>query len=230
MNKINFQDLPNETTPINANNLNQLQTNVDNAKMEKNSIKIPANSNLNDYKTEGFYYNNQNAEVATILNIPEEKAFSLLVERHAGIKQTFTTFSSSSFNIYVRNFYNGTWGDWVSILPVTVTNDNGTATKFPDGTMICTNRINIANVPITVAEGNIYRSGVLDEFPNFPAGFIDNPSLEISYLSSEDTKPAWAVKANAATTSAPRGFYLYSGASRTLTNAKVCYIAVGRWK
>ena len=31
MTKINFQDLPNTTTPVNASNLNQLQTNVENA-------------------------------------------------------------------------------------------------------------------------------------------------------------------------------------------------------
>ena len=31
MNKINFQNLPNTTTPLNASNMNQLQTNVENA-------------------------------------------------------------------------------------------------------------------------------------------------------------------------------------------------------
>lgn len=31
MDKINFQNLPNTTTPVNATNLNQLQTNVENA-------------------------------------------------------------------------------------------------------------------------------------------------------------------------------------------------------
>lgn len=31
MQKINFQDLPSTSTPLNANNLNQLQTNVENA-------------------------------------------------------------------------------------------------------------------------------------------------------------------------------------------------------
>lgn len=31
MNKINFRNLPDQTTPVNANNLNQLQTNVEEA-------------------------------------------------------------------------------------------------------------------------------------------------------------------------------------------------------
>lgn len=31
MNKINFQDLPDTTTPLNANNMNQLQTNIEDA-------------------------------------------------------------------------------------------------------------------------------------------------------------------------------------------------------
>ena len=37
MEKINFQDYPNTTTPVNATNLNQLQTNVEN---EINTLKI----------------------------------------------------------------------------------------------------------------------------------------------------------------------------------------------
>ena len=37
MDKINFQDLPNTSTPINSNNLNQMQTNIENA-ITKNII------------------------------------------------------------------------------------------------------------------------------------------------------------------------------------------------
>lgn len=36
MEKINFNDLPNTNTPINSSNLNQLQTNIENAIEEKN--------------------------------------------------------------------------------------------------------------------------------------------------------------------------------------------------
>ena len=47
MQKINFQNLPSTTTPVNATDLNQLQTNVENA---INSV-IDSGSNSNGYYT-----------------------------------------------------------------------------------------------------------------------------------------------------------------------------------
>lgn len=47
MQKINFQNLPNTTTPVNATDLNQLQTNVEseiNSRDYRQSFTIPANS------------------------------------------------------------------------------------------------------------------------------------------------------------------------------------------
>ena len=54
MDKINFQNLPNTTTPINNINLNQLQTNVDNAKVEKASIINQ--QDLNNIVDTAIYY------------------------------------------------------------------------------------------------------------------------------------------------------------------------------
>lgn len=76
------------------------------------SIRVPSGSDLNDYKTCGMYYNPANVEVQTMKNSPAGRAFSLFVETHAGVKQTWTSFVPSEPLIYVRNFYNGGWGDW----------------------------------------------------------------------------------------------------------------------
>lgn len=46
MQKINFQDLPNTTTPISASNLNQVQTNVENAIDELNTPTITTSGNI----------------------------------------------------------------------------------------------------------------------------------------------------------------------------------------
>lgn len=57
MQKINFQNLPNTTTPVNATNLNQLQTNVEseiNGRDYRQSFTISANSS----KTLSFTNNN----------------------------------------------------------------------------------------------------------------------------------------------------------------------------
>lgn len=73
---------------------------------------IPSNSNLNNYTTPGMYYNPSDAETRTMSNVPQANAFSLLVERHAGYKQTFTVYFTGNPYTWVRNYYNGSWGAW----------------------------------------------------------------------------------------------------------------------
>ena len=75
-------------------------------------IRIPAGQNLNNYTTPGMYYCPTNADAAQIANTPVNNAFSLLVEKHAGIKQTFSEYMTSSSRTWTRNYYNGTWGPW----------------------------------------------------------------------------------------------------------------------
>lgn len=77
---------------------------------------IPSNSDLNNYTTEGFYYNSSNASSATIANVPVERAFSLLVEKSAGVKQTFTSYEPKNPRTWIRNYQSGNWGDWHSVL------------------------------------------------------------------------------------------------------------------
>lgn len=73
---------------------------------------VPSNSNLNNYTTPGMYYNPSDAETRTMSNVPQANAFSLLVERHAGYKQTFTVYFTGNPYTWVRNYYNGSWGAW----------------------------------------------------------------------------------------------------------------------
>lgn len=79
-------------------------------------VRIPANANLNNYTTAGFYYSPANADAQTMTNLPSQQAFSLLVEKHAGCKQTFTVYSTSDLRSWYRNYYNGTWSSWIQVL------------------------------------------------------------------------------------------------------------------
>lgn len=75
-------------------------------------VPIVANTDLNNLKTPGFYKCGLNATAVTLLNCPTGYAFSLVIEAHAGVKQTLTVYSATNKPaIYVRNFYN-TWGEW----------------------------------------------------------------------------------------------------------------------
>lgn len=85
-------------------------------RMLTDSTKIPAGADLNNYETPGMYYNGYNKNVETMANVPTAKAFSLLVEKHAGVKQTFTQYWATHPRTWVRNKYNSTWGPWVEQL------------------------------------------------------------------------------------------------------------------
>lgn len=76
-------------------------------------VSIAANTDLNNMKTPGFYKCPADATVRTLTNCPIGNAFSLVVEEHAGVKQTLTAYLTGGQPIiFVRNFYNTTWGAW----------------------------------------------------------------------------------------------------------------------
>lgn len=79
------------------------------------SAQLNNNANLNNYKTIGLYYCRNNSIAATISNAPTNNAFSLFVEKHAGIKQTVTRYHPLYPQTWVRNFYDDTWGEWTRI-------------------------------------------------------------------------------------------------------------------
>ncbi len=94
-----------------ASNSNLLDGKDSTAFLEK-PIRIPAGADLNTYTTPGMYYSPLNVDAQQIANTPVNYAFSLLVEKHAGIKQTFSEYFTNSSRTWTRNYYNGTWGPW----------------------------------------------------------------------------------------------------------------------
>lgn len=76
-------------------------------------VPIVANTNLNNIKKSGFYKCAASATAKTLLNCPTVSAFGLVVEEHAGVKQTLTVYLTDNQPIiYIRNFYNNVWGTW----------------------------------------------------------------------------------------------------------------------
>lgn len=69
-------------------------------------------TDLNTITTPGMYYCPSNATAATHLNSPTTNAYSLLVEKHAGFKQTLTEYMTSNSKTWIRNYYSGSWGAW----------------------------------------------------------------------------------------------------------------------
>ena len=99
-----------------------------------------------------------------------------------------------------------------------ITNDNGTAIKFEDGTMICYGSITTQN--------NSYVSF------NFPKAFISIPSLTLTCVTSDDTFVKVAVAKNLEKTGvAVACMYARLGQSfEAFGEEFVKYIAIGNWK
>lgn len=84
--------------------------------LQDSKLNLPieiSTGDLNQYITAGFYYCPLDIYAAQIINNPTlGSAFSLLVEKHAGIKQTLTRYTDNK--TWVRSFYQG-WGAWGEI-------------------------------------------------------------------------------------------------------------------
>lgn len=109
----------------NTSDLNKpISTATQNALNQKLNVPqlVPNNANLNTYQTAGMYYCATTASARTISNLPIQDAFSLLVERSAGVTQTFTTYNltnpTSGVRSWKRVYFNGTWSGWAQIAMV----------------------------------------------------------------------------------------------------------------
>ena len=93
------------------------------------TINIPANADLNDYRTPGVYYCPQNTTAATLDNVPGPYAFSLQVYRTVwtsggdeGCRQILMTYHSGRTSeyvnrVWVRAYYKKDgWTEWYQIV------------------------------------------------------------------------------------------------------------------
>lgn len=109
---------------------------------------------------------------------------------------------------------------------VTVTNANGTAIKYPDGTMICHNKDLLpAEITTDTLYGSIYATAVGSNIKTFPVAFIDLPIVSCSPRLTSG-RILGAVDFLTTTTSFD---YMLSGSS-SLGKAIPYYMAIGRWK
>lgn len=113
MNKINFENLPSTTMPLNAESLNTMQDNIE-AEIEKKISKELASytGDLNDIKTTGFTYAR-----GTATNIPVSGHFYFLTtiainENNIYQRATRLIADIDSMLTYERQCVSGTWTEW----------------------------------------------------------------------------------------------------------------------
>ena len=106
-----------------------------------------------------------------------------------------------------------------------ITNENGTAIKFADGTMICTLNITVTDQAISNAYSNVF-TGIRDW--TYPVPFVEKPSVTCGMF-KWGTSASWGGVSGIGNVSASLiGYDFYSRAAGTSVN--ISAIAVGRWK
>lgn len=110
-------------------------------------------------------------------------------------------------------------------LPERIENENGTAIKFPDGTLICTKTLNMGDLEIKSQKNTVYIQPTETREGNYAVPFVGPKyrSVEVALTNTTNT-PVWA--------STLSGNTIWVTASSPLTaKAVIIYIlAIGRWK
>lgn len=96
---------------------------------------IASATDLNSLTETGTYYCPSNITVGTLVNCPQIYAFALIVNKHAGCSQIMIPYGTVQHDVWHRNYYNGTWGTWVQVLPASAGSASSilTALKTVDG-------------------------------------------------------------------------------------------------
>ncbi len=108
----------------------------------------------------------------------------------------------------------------------TVSNSNGTALKFADGTMICYGKRTWTGLNNNVVVGGLYYTGILS-LGDYPTPFIEVPCVYINAC----VGPYNIMEYNCRNSLTSIGdCFLANGTSRNNQSSTVCYIAIGKWK
>lgn len=103
MEKINFRDYPNTTTPIDSDNLNLMQNNIENWLVGK---RIP-NVDLNNYKSTGVYY-----FTTGCTNAPATYLYCLVIGNGSNLAMQIGMSIDGQSTLYIRKLNDTTWSEW----------------------------------------------------------------------------------------------------------------------
>lgn len=190
---------------------------------EKNSIST--NTSFNPRVT---FTSSNNGTIAINLfsnwsssSLTETVVFNQIQLEQGENKTTYEAYVEPS--IYIKND-NGVYEEFYSEDKI-INNDNGTAIKYSNGTMICLKRIEI-NATINKAWGNIFETSAKVDFGNFASAFRTMPQVFIQNVSNM----CW-IEAIGETTTQNVG---KSHLARPISTNSNTYIfdvfAIGKWK
>ena len=108
MDKINFQNSPNTTTPVNATNLNQVQTNVENEFNNKAIMsKTTTATSYKDITIPGVYSGSSSNDCPYTGTL-------ILFNRGSTNYRTYFFIRYDGL-LWISTYWNGTWTEWTRI-------------------------------------------------------------------------------------------------------------------
>lgn len=180
---------------------------------------IASNSNLNNITAPGMYYVAANATATTITNRPANLAFSLLVEKHAGVHQTVKTYLTSGPKVFHRSYYAGVWSDWIELgggggTGETLARGGNHLTGWedlPNGLRRCWKRMSIS-----VAAGDMVSTGPSGTFKSgwinpgtWPMAFTQAPRYEAFNVIASDGAWLWLGSVREPSSTGIGNFFIY---------------------
>ena len=130
--------------------------------LTSSGTKIPANANLNNYKTVGLYF--CDTDTTTILNNPTQYGFSLFVEKvsDTAVNQKLVVHKDGGGKIYIRSF-STSWSDWNTVPfekdVLGGTYKNVTSSRLPAVTYTNTSGKTIVIYVVVIDYNNTYSTG-----------------------------------------------------------------------
>ena len=220
MRKKIFHNLPQEDTAVEAGELNEMQKWIDEDKLDK------SNKTVSDW--------NEETETQLLLHNTASQNGPSGVRYGEGFNLARANGSYAQFcldtttgKLYTRGKTNSSseWSNWLDTSePETITNENGTATKFADGTMICRGFVEV---------------GASDSLPvekDLPLSFIDTGrpyerygTIVMSNLFATNQNVIWSGSIISASKISARQTLSTTG-QRSNSLERAAYIAIGRWK
>lgn len=170
--------------------------------------------------------------------LEKERIISYTTEQYNELRlmsegqNTITTVGDVKPNIkcdyYYNNDLNKIYANRFDKLEIkTIKNENGIATMFPDGTMICRKKIALGKLSYTNTYGNVFTDNVIHVW-DFPKQFIDD-DISISI------QPCLGGGIGGVTLNKNIGkdkldFFIYSVRQINSLNTTIYTTAIGRWK
>lgn len=111
----------------------------------------------------------------------------------------------------------------------TIENENGTAIKFSDGTMICKNIVHLSLPGTSILYDILYYKECFAGWTEYPIPFIETPVVQLSLVGHGTV--IFIQQADNGNKNVPDGFYYYSTKNITTNQVfDISYIAIGKWK